>query len=1357
MASIRILLLSALAFSPVFSSAGDWPMWRYDSNRGASSPDSLPENLHLQWTRQLPEPIPAWPREQTKLLFDLKSEPVVMGQRIFTPSNRNDSVTAYDTRSGKELWRFYADGPVRFAPVAHRGKVFFTSDDGFLYCVSAENGQLIWKVNGGPGERRILGNHRLVSSWPARGGVVLHRDRLFFAASIWPFMGIFIHAVDPESGEILWTNSGDGSNYTIQPHNAPSFAGLVPQGHLAADGDSLVVPGGRSTPGIYDIATGRQLLFNYDKRAGGHDVGIVGDLLFTAGHAFSSEKGNPIGGGAPAIFDNETLIASDPKSLFGRHAKVEVKTKKKKDRRGKTIEESSIEFRDKFRTSLKNPIPGQWFLRAGQRYYAGGDGKVAAYEEGKDEPVWESSLEGKVVSMLAGDDRLFVITGDNRLHCFGSAKPDRVARHDFNPDIPTKTDDQWMTLAAKILKRQGTGEGFAVVMGIGSGRLIEELLRNSKLHIIAIDPDPEKVRAFRDSMTAANWYGKRCAAILDDPFSANLPPYLANLIIVEKPTLTDAQSKIVFSALRPYGGTAVLGDGLTFLVREGALPNSDDWTHQYANAAQTVVSSDDHVKAPFGVLWFGGPSHEGILPRHGHGPSPQVAGGRLFIEGPDMLRAVDVYTGRLLWERELKGLGSYYNTTAHFPGAGEIGSNYVSLPDRLYVVYGDKIHQLNPRDGATQREFSLPPPKPGMASPFWGHVAVSGDFLIATSSPVLTKGSASGKDKPPEKTIIPKKAKWDYLATDKKIASWTALDFEKTKDWKTGAAGFGYGDGDDATVIDMKNKVARLLIRREFEAKEIPENAGDLILRIRFDDAFIAYLNGREFARSSVVTKRDGSVSVGSHEADKAEDFRIKDWRERIREGKNILAIEGFNRSKGSSDFTLDPILVAPLKNPESVPPVTEIPTTRYSSGSRRLVVFDRQTGEQLWSREARFNFRHNNIAASGDRLFCIDSMTNQRAQSLARRGIQLSGKPALYSFDLKTGRVIWEKHEGVFGTFLNYSAEHDVLVQGGSAYRDRAADEVRKGLIALRGTTGEILWHQPDLEYSGPCLLWRDQIVTNGTSGFSLDLKTGEETGWKYSRMYGCNTAVGSKHLMTFRSGAAGFFDLANNSGTGNLGGFKSSCTNNLIPANGVLNAPDYTRTCSCSYQNQTSLALIHMPEAEFWTFGGQSNPDRIGINFGAPGDRRSAEGTLFCEFPEVGGSSDSAKVKVEGKGDPKYSRIHASLMDGPATWIGASAVEGVSKIDVDLPENLRNRDARVRIYFSEPDKTTKKGDRIFDVSLNGKVVLSGLDIVAEAGTRKCLIKEIASGEKYGKDLELEFVARRGRPVCCGLEVVKR
>ncbi|MHC4692840.1 MAG: outer membrane protein assembly factor BamB family protein [Planctomycetota bacterium] len=183
--------------SPIIeTTATDWPMWRFDASRSAASPGQLPAGLHLQWVRELDKPVPAWSKEQYKLQFDRSYEPVVMGKQIFVPSMVSDKITAYDTDSGKENWRFYCDGPVRFAPIAWKDKVYFVSDDGYLYCLNSKQGELVWRFRLGPSQRKILGNGRLISAWPARGAPVLYDGKIYCAASIWPFMGIFIYSLD---------------------------------------------------------------------------------------------------------------------------------------------------------------------------------------------------------------------------------------------------------------------------------------------------------------------------------------------------------------------------------------------------------------------------------------------------------------------------------------------------------------------------------------------------------------------------------------------------------------------------------------------------------------------------------------------------------------------------------------------------------------------------------------------------------------------------------------------------------------------------------------------------------------------------------------------------------------------------------------------------------------------------------------------------------------------------------------------------------------------------------------------------------------------------------------------------------
>ena len=199
--------------------------------------------------------------QELRLGYDASYEPVVLGHTMFVPSMVNDSVTALDTETGAERWQFITGGPVRFAPVASEGKVYFVSDDGYLYCLNADDGSLRWKFRGLPEDRRdrwVLGHGRLVSLWPARGGPVLADGVVYFAAGIWPTEGVFVHAVDAESGKAVWSNTDSDripkSNFD---HGQGQEAGLTPQGYLAIVGDRLIVPCGTQLPAFLDLKTGR--------------------------------------------------------------------------------------------------------------------------------------------------------------------------------------------------------------------------------------------------------------------------------------------------------------------------------------------------------------------------------------------------------------------------------------------------------------------------------------------------------------------------------------------------------------------------------------------------------------------------------------------------------------------------------------------------------------------------------------------------------------------------------------------------------------------------------------------------------------------------------------------------------------------------------------------------------------------------------------------------------------------------------------------------------------------------------------------------------------------------------------------
>ncbi len=1381
-------LIVLITLAPLLSSAADWPTWRHDPSRGGSSPHTIPTDLHLQWKRTLTPNTPAWPDTQPTLRYDVASHPIVMGHQVFVASSTTDQLTAYDTRTGKENWHFNAEAPIRLAPVAHKGKVYVTADDGRLTCLDATTGKQLWRHDGAPSQRLILGNRRLISSWPSRGGPVLQNGVIYYTASIWPLMGIFIHAVDAETGKTIWTNSGEGSTWTVHPHGAPSFAGVAPQGHLAISGDALIVPGGRSTPAVYDLKTGKLRFFTYAKSGGGHAVMADAHAYHVGGSSFTIEDGKGIKDGhKPVILTQQEMITRGDGHIRRIAAQPVVTEKKSVDKRGKeTVKKTrAYTILDDHEISSK-AMPK---IRAGNLLIGTSSRTCAILDPSqKENPRWSHDFPRSIWEVIAADDRLFVVTHDNHLYCFGADKQAPLT----HPLTQTKlaVSPKADTLSKQWVSEVEGAEGVALIFGLNAGDLPAAIIKNSNFHVIVVDEDPKKTNPFRETMIAADLYGKRVAAITARPDNQLLPEYMCHLILVQNKSMFDGDMiDIVFKSLRPYGGRALVRlsdtehaalaarisknalpgaalsrkNGITRLIRKGALPGSADWTHQYADAGQSVVSQDTLIKAPMGLLWFGGASHSGILPRHGHGPSPQVAGGRLVIEGPDLLRSVDVYTGRVCWEREIKGLGSYYNNTAHVPGAGEVGSNYVTLEDAVYAVLHNRILKLNARTGETELEITHPD---GDAN--FGFLAVAGDTLITTRSPVvLPKESSrkSPKNKMPattEQHIIPPHAIWSYTAGTDPEDSWTQLSTDVSK-WLTGKAGFGYGDKDDATILDMKNKFTRVYIRHTFDSSKLTD-AAELGLKIRYDDGFIAYLNGTEIARGHMASGRGKTAKVRqTAEATVAYDtIDIKDWKRLLLKGQNVLAIEGHNAGLGSSDFTLDPYLVAhgkpvkptaPTKVTPSAPPVSLakfLVPTRHSSASRELRAYDRHTGKLLWTRHADTNFRHNNIALTDTTLFCIDSLSEAKRKQVERRGITATHTPTLLALDLTTGTVRWKKEEGVFGTFLSYSREHDILLQAGSKGRDRARDESGTGMTAYRGKDGTQLWAN-STSYGGPCLLWKNRILTNGSGGNALDIQTGKALPWKWSRHYGCNTAIASQNLLTFRSGAAGFYDLENDSGTANFGGFKSSCTANLIPANGVLNAPDYTRTCRCSYQNQTSLALVHMPQAELWAFGAEPSMGRLGVNFGAPGDRRSAEKTLWLDYPSEGGNSADTKVTVTGK--PVYARNHSSSISGELPWVASSYATGIDSLSlpVDKPGTYT-----VRLCFAEPE-TLAVGDRVFDIQIQDKVVTKAFDLTAQTKEARTSFIQTYTGIQADKAITVSFTKNSTHPpIISGLELIK-
>jgi outer membrane protein assembly factor BamB len=1065
------------------------------------------------------------------------------------------------------------------------------------------------------------------------------RATVYCAAGVWPFMGIFLYALDARTGEVRWQNTGDGASFIKQPHQVNSFAGVAPQGSLVLDGDRLLVPGGRSLPACYDRHTGKlhhYRLADNSKRGGGPDVVAGAGLYLNGGGAFDQVKGDYLGPvSEPAALAGTTLF-----SIRGTTCRAYDLTARPPPPAAKSKAKGKAKLPSEAwlgRPTGQARVPASTvLLPAGARLFGAGPGKVyylsLPLPAEPALPAWQADIEGTPLHLAIGGDRLFVSTREGRLYCFapGKAKPRRLG--DEITPLPPAGKPQ-VELAGRILGASGVRAGYAVLWGAGTGGLASELLCRTELRLIVVEPDAQRAAEFRRQVQAAGIAGKRLTVVPGSAATAQLPSYLCELMASEDLDGFEVDATFfaaVFRSLRPYGGLAclpltarqrdalrdwaksestahVVGNALrgvpplTILSRPGPLPGAGNWTHEHANAANTRVSPDRLVRAPLGLLWFGGPSHQGILPRHGHGPVPQAVDGRLIIEGPDRLRAVDVYTGQLLWETRLPGLGKVYDTLPHQPGGNATGSNYVSLPEGIFVALGRSVLRLDPATGRITQRYNLAPLPREKTAAEWSFISVSGRYLIAGTNP-----PAVGN--PPSR-----------------------------------------------------------------------------------------------------AAPRSGSARR----------------------------------------------------------------TYRGRSSSQWLNVLDRDTGKLLWRAEARQGWRHNAICAGNGRLYAIDRPSRGLVGKLLRRARPRAEEvPArLLAFDLATGKVLWQSDEEVFGTWLSYSTARDVLVEAGLNARDTLADEAR-GMRAYQGDSGRVLWHQP--KYFGPALIQGDRILKSGDayagSGTACDLRTGQPievrdalTGqprpWKWLRMYGCNTPAACESLMLFRSGAAGFYDLAGDGGTGNLGGFRSSCTMNLIAAGGVLAVPDYTRNCTCSYQNQSSLALVHMPEAELWTFTLPLKVNGVirqaGINLAAPGSRRADNGTLWIEYPPAGGPSPRLSITSKPARLDTFRWHTSQVKGGDLPWVAGSGVRGLRELTIRLgPDGAAPRRYTVRLVFLEPDGLPA-GRRLFDVAVQGQTRLRRLDVSAEAkGPGRPLVREVR-GVLVRRDLVIRLSPVAGEPVLSGVEVL--
>ena len=165
--------------------------------------------------------------------------------------------------------------------------------------------------------------------------------------------------------------------------------------------------------------------------------------------------------------------------------------------------------------------------------------------------------------------------------------------------------------------------------------------------------------------------------------------------------------------------------------------------------------------------------------------------------------------------------------------------------------------------------------------------------------------------RPPRSTLFP----YTTLFRSAK-EKWTETNFKLTSDWRSGRSGFGFQKSGSTLTGLIKTKIRTskraIWLRKKFSIKN-QDTLDYLILRIQFDDGFIAYLNGQKVATVNAVEKpKYNSYATRDNRDLSFFDFDLTDHIRLLKPGQNnVLAVQSFDYRTDRTQFFVMPTLLA--------------------------------------------------------------------------------------------------------------------------------------------------------------------------------------------------------------------------------------------------------------------------------------------------------------------------------------------------------------------------------------------------------------------------------------------------------------
>ena len=450
---------------------------------------------------------------------------------------------------------------------------------------------------------------------------------------------------------------------------------------------------------------------------------------------------------------------------------------------------------------------------------------------------------------------------------------------------------------------------------------------------------------------------------------------------------------------------------------------------------------------------------------------------------------------------------------------------------------------------------------------------------------------------------------------------------------------------------------------------------------------------------------------------------------------------------------------------------------------NRALFALAKATGHPRWIHKPDGGIDSDAIAIDGGKVFVIDGVP-QYDYVKRWRGVAVGKQRPrkLLGLDLDTGKRLWQTDDVATTVNSLWAADGVVVatpVPFGRTMLDKGAAKAGGGITAYAAGDGSRLWRVPSTKIVAP-------FITGGVlyTPLAYDLSTGRpvpplaggESQYSAGLMLLCGTLSGCPTLSMSRQSSLAFRDLAGQSGVYQYPIVRSSCWINMIPAGGVVVVPEGGSSCMCAYNYKTSLALMSDERHFHFGIGGSGLPGPAGIrlNFGAPGDRPDAAGQMWRAYPRpvaygrclgsqpYGPKAARANLGLEvpenappcipfGR-NPDWAGIEGTDMP----WLHSFGLIGRVRLTVQVPAGVQAAPAaKVKLYFSE--FTPPPTPRVFDVRLNARRVVDGLNVARRAGgARRALVLEFPLDK--AKVALLELVPRQPNgpaPTISGMAIV--